>query len=50
LNEATIWISADERRVPVKLSSKIIFGTVYLELVEQRPTQSTATEALRPAS
>ena len=50
LNEATIWISADERRVPVKLSSKISFGTVYLELVEQRPTESTATEARRPAS
>jgi hypothetical protein len=50
LNEATIWISADERRVPVKLSSKITFGTVYLELVEQRPTEATATEARRPAS
>lgn len=49
-NEATIWISADERRVPVKLSSKITFGTVSLELVEQRPTESTATEAPRPAS
>ena len=50
LNEATIWISADERRVPVKLSSKITFGTVYLELVEQSRTESTATEARRPAS
>ena len=49
-NEATIWISADERRVPVKLSSKITFGTVSLELVEQRPTESTATESPRPAS
>jgi hypothetical protein len=50
LNEATIWISADERRLPVKLSSKITFGTVYLELVEQRPTESAAMEARRPAS
>ena len=42
-NEAVIWISADERRVPVKLSSKIAFGTVQLDLVEyQRPPQSTA--------
>jgi hypothetical protein len=42
-NEATIWISTDERRVPVKLSSKITFGTVQLELVEdKRPPQSTA--------
>jgi hypothetical protein len=45
-----IWISADERRVPVKLSSKISFGTVYLELVEQRPTEAAATETRRPAS
>jgi hypothetical protein len=30
LNDATIWISADERRVPIKLSSKIVFGSVYL--------------------
>jgi hypothetical protein len=50
LNEAMIWISADERRVPVKLSSKISFGTVYLELVEQRPTEAAATETRRPAS
>jgi len=50
LNEATIWISADERRVPVKLSSKISFGTVSLELMEQRPTEATATEGRRPAS
>ena len=50
LNEATIWISADDRRVPVKLSSKITFGTVYLDLVEQKPTESTTTEARRPAS
>ena len=42
-NEATIWISTDERRVPVKLSSKIAFGSVQLELVEEKkPPQSTA--------
>jgi Protein of unknown function (DUF3108) len=34
LNEAAIWISADERRVPVLLSSKVSFGTVYIEKVE----------------
>jgi hypothetical protein len=45
-NEATIWISTDERRVPVKLSSKITFGTVQLELVEdKRPPQSTALKS-----
>ena len=42
-NEAAVWISADERRLPIKLSSRIVFGSVYLELVEdQLGTQSTA--------
>ncbi len=50
LNEATVWISADERRLPIKLSSKIVFGTVYLELVQTSRTQSTAADARRPAS
>ena len=50
LNDAVIWISADERRLPIKLSSKIVFGSVYLELVEaKRATQSTAADAIRPA-
>jgi Protein of unknown function (DUF3108) len=45
-NEATIWISTDERRVPVKLSSKIAFGSVQLELVEdKRPPQSAALKS-----
>lgn len=51
LNEAVIWISADERRLPIKLTSKIVFGSVYLELIqEKRPTQSSANETKRPAS
>jgi hypothetical protein len=51
LNEATIWISADERRLPVRLSSKIAFGSVHLELVQdKRATESTAVEPSRPAS
>ena len=51
LNEATIWISADERRLPVRLSSKIAFGSVHLELVQdKRATASTAVEPNRPAS
>jgi hypothetical protein len=50
-NEAMIWISTDERRVPVKLSSKITFGTVQLELVEdKRPPQSTALKSRAPRS
>jgi len=36
LNEAAIWISADEQRLPVLLSSKILFGTVYLELIQDK--------------
>jgi hypothetical protein len=50
-NEATIWISADERRVPVKLSSKIAFGSVQLDLIEdKRLPQSTALRSAGPAS
>src|SRR2546430_1936398 len=45
LNEATIWISADERRLPIKISSKITFGSVYMELIQDKHrTQSTAAE------
>jgi hypothetical protein len=50
-NEATIWISADERRLPIKMSSKITFGTVQLELAEYKgPTQSTALKSRGPES
>ena len=51
LNEATVWISADERRLPVKLSSKIAFGSVYMELIQDKHgAQSTAAEPSRPSS
>ena len=51
LNEAVIWISADERRMPVKLSSKITFGSVYLELIEDKhATQATSIRPAKPAS
>jgi hypothetical protein len=51
LTEAAIWISTDERRLPVKLSSKIAFGSVQLDLMEdKRGTQSTAMKNDRPAS
>jgi len=50
-NEATIWISADERRLPVKLSSKIYVGSVYLDLVEDKQgVQSTSAESRQPPS
>lgn len=51
LNNAVIWLSDDERRLPVKLSSKMVFGTVYLDLIhDKRGTQSTAAKAREPAS
>lgn len=51
LNEAAIWISADERRLPVKLSSKILFGTVFLDLVQDKQgAQSASAEAAKPSS
>jgi hypothetical protein len=51
LNDATIWISADERRVPVKLSSKISFGSVHMELVQDKHgMQSTAAQPGQPSS
>jgi hypothetical protein len=51
LNEATVWITADERRLPVKISSKIFVGSVYLELVEDgHGVQSTSAESRQPPS
>jgi Protein of unknown function (DUF3108) len=51
LTEAAIWISADERRLPVKLSSKIVFGSVQLDLMEDKTgSQSTAVKNDQPAS
>jgi hypothetical protein len=48
LNEATIWISADERRVPVMVKSKIVFGSVYLELVDEKPATPSRIAENRP--
>jgi len=51
LNEAAIWISADERRMPIKLSSKILFGSVYLELVQDKHgLQSSSVAPPQPSS
>ncbi len=36
LNEASVWISADERRIPVMLSSKIFVGHIYIERIEDK--------------
>jgi hypothetical protein len=49
LNDATVWISADERRLPIRISSKIFVGSVYLELVEDKHgVQSTSAEPRQP--
>ena len=51
MREAAIWISADERRLPIKLSSKILFGSVQLDLMEDRQSlRSTADSGEQPAS
>jgi hypothetical protein len=36
LNEASAWISADERRIPVMLSSKIFVGNIYIERIDDK--------------
>lgn len=36
LNEASVWISADERRIPVMLSSRIFVGNVYIERIDDK--------------
>jgi hypothetical protein len=36
LNEASVWISADEKRIPVMLTSKIFAGSVYMEKIEEK--------------
>jgi hypothetical protein len=49
MNEAAIWISADERRLPVKLTSKTFVGSVQMELVQDKTgTRSAATEPAKP--
>lgn len=34
MRQATIWISADARRLPVRLQSQVFVGSVYLELIK----------------
>jgi len=35
--ELYVWLSADERRIPVKVRSKVVVGSFYLELVDYKP-------------
>jgi uncharacterized protein DUF3108 len=36
VNEGSVWISADERRIPVMLSSRIFVGSIYIERIEDK--------------
>jgi hypothetical protein len=52
MNEAAIWVSADERRIPLKFWSRMFAGNVYMELVEENSGAQSATtvDSPRPAS
>jgi Protein of unknown function (DUF3108) len=47
MNEASVWISADARRIPVMLSSKIFVGNIYMEKIEDK-TGPQASGAQHP--
>jgi hypothetical protein len=48
LNEAAVWISADERRLPVMLKGKTIFGSVYIEMSnDSAPIQTFSEKSSR---
>ena len=48
LNEAAIWISADNRRLPIMMSSKIVFGSIYVEMVpESSDGESTTVKPVK---
>ena len=47
LNQASVWISADERRIPVMLSSKIFVGHIYIEQIEDNVGTQTAKSSQR---
>ena len=51
LYEAAIWISADERRMPFMMTSKIVFGSIYVEMVPENPaSQPTAAKVVENLS
>jgi hypothetical protein len=49
MNEAAIWVSADERRIPVKFWSRMFVGNVYMELVQDKTGVQSATTVDLPA-
>jgi Protein of unknown function (DUF3108) len=42
--QATVWISADSRRLPLKLQSQSFFGSVYLEIVKSEGSQGASLQ------
>jgi hypothetical protein len=50
MNEAAIWVSADERRIPVKFWSRMFAGNVYMELVQDKTGVQSATTVESPGS
>jgi hypothetical protein len=43
LKEAAIWVSDDERRIPIKFWSRIFAGNVYMELIQDGTGVQSAT-------
>lgn len=43
--ELYAWISTDERRIPVKMRSKVVVGSFHLELVEYRAPDENLSES-----
>ena len=52
LQEAAIWVSADERRIPIKFWSRIFAGNVYMELVQDQTgvRAANSVDSAAPAS
>ncbi|MGE4551476.1 MAG: DUF3108 domain-containing protein [Desulfovibrionaceae bacterium] len=44
----TLWFSADERRIPVKMSTRVVIGSVVLELVRLEGAPAPAAPAAAP--
>ena len=45
MRQATVWVSADEKRIPVRMVSKVFVGNVNLELVKESPVLKKASAA-----
>jgi hypothetical protein len=39
--EVFIWLTADERRIPVRMRSKIFIGSISANMIDYRPPRST---------